>query len=339
MKGVKYNAKEKLKALKLWRDEGKDILWVAKKTKCTERTLWRWLSQYNGTLESLKNKSSRPLHEHPNAHTIEEKKEIIEIFKENPNISYLEALGEMRTRYAYKRTYGGFYRYIVKNNLRGMKKEERDPYIPQPYDTPEQIGTKLQMDVKFVPLECNVGKFKKERFFQYTIIDEATRERFLYPYKEHCGWSTVDFIKRAIAFFGYVPKKIQTDNGTEFTNPAGRGRQKHIVDKLLDKLGIEHQLIRPYTPRHNGKVERSHRSDQESFYNHLQFSSFEELKQKMMEWNIRYNNRPHSALRDKNGRRSWQTPNEKRIELLEELRQDQTNDLRFIKDSRELAFA
>lgn len=339
MRGVKYSEKEKLKALRLWKVEGKDILWVAKKMKCTERSLWRWASIYDGTIESLKNKSSRPLHEHPNSHTQEEKCEIIQLFNEKPDISYSEALGEMRTRYAYKRTYGGFYRYIVKNHLRSVPEEKREKYIPKDYDTPEMFGIKMQMDVKFVPRECNHTKFPNEKLFQYTIIDEATRKRFIYPYKEHSGHSTVDFIKRAIVFFGYIPYTIQTDNGTEFTNPHKQVNgemvqigKRHAVDILMDKLGIKHQLIRVYTPRHNGKVERSHRSDQESFYNHLEFKTFEELKEKMRQWNERYNNRPHCSLRNKFGKKVWQSPNEKEKELMEMLNQDEQK-IRFLKFS------
>ena len=189
------------------------------------------------------------------------------------------------------------------------------------------------MDVKYVPRECNKGKFRSEFVFQYTMIDETTRERFLYPYKEHSGYSTVDFIKRAIIHFGYLPEIIQTDNGTEFTNPKGTGDGKvHIVDQLLNKLKIKHQLIRAYTPRHNGKVERSHRTDQECFYRKLEFTTFEELKKKMLEWNIRYNNKPHSSLRDKNGKRTWITPLQKRAELLEVVKANRgAYKIRFIK--------
>ena len=237
----------------------------------------------------------------------------------------------MRAEKAYSRTYFGFYQYIVKHNLRPAQEKER--YVPKPYDTPEMLGRKMQMDVKYVPRECNKGKFPEEWLFQYTMIDEATRERFIYPYKEHCGFSTVDFIKRALVHFGYIPEIIQTDNGTEFTNPKGTGEGKvHIVDKLLNKLGIKHQLIRAYTPRHNGKVERSHRSDQECFYNSLTFYSFEELREKMKDWLIRYNNRPHSSLRDKNGKRAWQSPIQKREELLEEIREHkELYHIRFLK--------
>ena len=72
------------------------------------------------------------------------------------------------------------------------------------------------MDVKYVPSACYVGQMP-DKFYQYTVIDEASRERFIYPYKEQSSYSTIDFVKRAIAFFGYKPETIQTDNGSEFT--------------------------------------------------------------------------------------------------------------------------
>lgn len=256
------------------------------------------------------------------------------IFTEHPDISYTEALGILRTEHAYKRTYGGFYRYVVKNHLRGTPVKQTEEYIPQPYETPEHIGVKWQMDVKYVPRACNCGKFAKEWIYQYTIIDEATRERFLFPYKEKSGYSTVDFVKRAIVYFGYAPQTIQTDNGTEFTNPKGTGEgKKHALDILLDRLGIRHQLIRVYTPRHNGKVERSHRTDSEFFYKTLTFETYEELKEKMAAWVVRYNNRPHSSLRNKEGKRAWLTPLQKREQLIELLREDaDAPHIRFIKN-------
>ena len=334
MRGLKFSAKEKEKALKMWLVEKKDIFYVCKKSRCTERSLWRWKAQYNGTLESLANRSSRPITPHKLSHTAEERAAIVAIFTEHPDISYTEALGILRTEHAYKRTYGGFYRYVVKNHLRGTSVKQTEEYIPQPYETPEHIGVKWQMDVKYVPRACNHGKFAKEWIYQYTIIDEATRERFLFPYKEKSGYSTVDFVKRAIVYFGYAPQTIQTDNGTEFTNPKGTGEgKKHALDILLDRLGIRHQLIRVYTPRHNGKVERSHRTDSEFFYKTLTFETYEELKEKMAAWVVRYNNRPHSSLRNKEGKCVWLTPLQKREQLIELLHEDaDAPRIRFIKN-------
>ena len=111
-----------------------------------------------------------------------------------------------------------------------------------------------------------------------------------------------------IKYFGYIPQVIQTDNGGEFTNFANTKRV-HIFDLFCKKYGIVHKLIRPRTPWHNGKVERSHRKDQERFYNYLKFFSLEDLQKQMAAYLKRSNNIPIATL-------GWKTPIEVRKELL-----------------------
>lgn len=342
MRGVNFTAYQKRKALKLWLEEKLTIQQVCQRCKCRERSLWRWKALYDGTLESLEPKSCRPKTPHPNSHTQDEVEHIKKVLNNKRHLSYNEMYGIMRAEYAYKRTYCGFYRYIVKNKLRPQKELEK--YVPKPYDTPEMLGYKWQMDVKFVPVSCYIGKmihYDDNKYYQYTMIDEATRERFIFPYKEHNVSSTLDFVKRAIAYFGYAPSIIQTDNGAEFTNvkkPNQKEPVKHALDVLLEKLKIKHQLIRAYTPRLNGKVERSHRSDQESFYNYLKYKTYEELKKKMMGWNIRYNNRPHASLTNRAGKKVWWLPLQKREDLLNLLQEkrEEFEKVRFIKNQKSM---
>ena len=129
------------------------------------------------------------------------------------------------------------------------------------------------MDVKYVPRSCYTDSVPKDqKYYQYTVIDEASREKFIYPYKEQPSYSTIDFVKTAIVYFGYKPKCIQTDNGFEFTYFKDTKRIQPF-DTFLESLNIDHKLIKPRTPRHNGKVERSHRNDNERFYKYLKFYS------------------------------------------------------------------
>ena len=142
----------------------------------------------------------------------------------------------------------------------------KSKYVPKPYDTPKLPGEKLQLDVKYVPKSFYTGS-DGDKFYQYTIIAEATRERFIYAYPEQSSYSTCDFVLRAIFYFGYIPKCIQTDNGLEFTkHKENTSSGHHLFEILCKKLSIEHKLIKPRTPRHNGKVERIHRNDQKRFY-------------------------------------------------------------------------
>ena len=141
------------------------------------------------------------------------------------------------------------------------------------------------------------------------MIDEASRERFIYPYKEQSSYSTIDFVKRAIVYFGYKPEIIQTDNGQEFTYTM-KTDKIHPLDNLLNDLNISHKLIKPRTPRHNGKVERSHRNDQQRFYSYLKFYSYDDLQKQMKTYLKRSNNIPMQVL-------NWLTPLEMRQQIIE----------------------
>ena len=74
-----------------------------------------------------------------------------------------------------------------------------------------------------------------------------------------------------------------------------------LFEKTLAELGIRYKTIRPYTPRHNGKVERSHRKDNEYFYATHKFYSFEDFKTQLARWNRAYNHFPMRPL-------NWQPP-------------------------------
>ena len=303
---IPHELNTKYYSVKLYR-KGYPVSFVCRRYKISKSSLMRWNKKFDGTKESLIDKSHRPLSKHPNAHTDTEIKWIKNLIKRNPNISLCELYGKLRVNYGYSRHASSLFRLLRKMNFY-VNKEKHSKYVPKPYDTPTNIGIKWQMDVKYVPKDCYSGK-DGEKFYQYTIIDEASRERFIYPYKEQSSYSTVDFVKRAILYFGYKPLTIQTDNGQEFTHTKKTDRI-HPLDALLNELNIKHQLIRPRTPRHNGKVERSHRNDQNRFYNYLKFYSYDDLLKQMKSYLNRSNNIPMQVL-------GWISPIEKRNILKE----------------------
>ena len=309
----KFTAKEKLNALKALRTA--PLLTICRRYKVNRTTIWRWKNAYDGTLESLIPNFSRKHIHHPTEQTEEEKKHIIDLVRRNPNIGLNELYGKLYRDYGYRRNPVTLYRYLRKTELKktGMRKA----YKPKPYDTPVQIGEKWQLDVKYVPKECYSGNQANDRFYQYTVIDEASRKRYIRAYKEQCQESTVDFVLRAFKFFGYKPKMIQTDNGQEFCFlQATKDKRMHKFDQLCRFFEIEHKLIRPRTPRHNGKVERSHRNDNERFYKWLRYYSFDDLQSQMTTYLRRSNEIPTSVLRSATDKKRWLSPNEKERELL-----------------------
>lgn len=296
----------KLHSVTLYRHT-KDIDFVCRRYHISKASLMRWNKLYDGTEESLIPKSHKPHTPHPNAHTEEELKWIRDYHRRNPDISICELYGKLREEKAYSRNPGSLYRVFIRLGYRQKVESTKEKSKHDgKYNTPAAIGEKWQMDVKYVPTACDVRK-EKEQYYQYTIIEEASRKRYILPYKEQSSYSTVDFFKRAILFFGYAPNEIQTDNGSEFAHTA-KTERIHPLDVFCNTYGIHHKTIRPRTPWHNGKVERSHRNDQERFYNHLRFYSFYDLQMQMRRYLYRSNNIPMAVL-------GWKSPNQKQREL------------------------
>ena len=300
-----HDLSTKFNAVNLYRN-GNPISFVCRRYKISKASLMRWNKKFDGTKDSLIDKSHKPINPHPNSHTEQELKWIKDYIKRNPNISMIELYGKLRINKGYSRHACSLFRVLRKLGYYKQKQHQYKKYSPKPYNTPENIGIKWQLDVKYVPKDCYVGKVP-DKFYQYTVIDEASRERFIYPYREQSSYSTIDFIKRAIIYFGYKPITIQTDNGMEFTYTMNTDKI-HPFDSFCNSLNIEHKLIRPRTPRHDGKVERSHRNDSERFYKFLSFYSYDDLKYQMKNYLKRSNNTPMQTL-------DWLTPIEMRQKI------------------------
>ena len=201
---------------------------------------------------------------------------------------------------SYKRSLSSLYRVMAREGLLGEKKKAKKKYQPKPYEAMQYPGQRVQIDVKEVPSYCIKDKTWK-KYYQYTAIDEFSRFRFLEAYQQANTWSSADFVKRLTTVFKRQAihiETIQTDNGFEFTSHFQRKDETHLslFEQTLAQLGIIHKRIKPYTPRHNGKVERSHREDQKRFYSHAQFYSFEDFRTQLKRHNYRSNHTPMKPL-------------------------------------------
>ena len=272
------------------------------------RTIYRWRERYDGTLESLKDKSHRPKH-HPNEHTAEEIK-LIKDYKANNKETGLVVLWVKLRRAGYTRTIQGLYHVMIRLGIYkkapSKRKRKQAPEVP----IARYPGERVQIDVKYVPRECMSKELKEigEKYYQYTAIDEYTRLRYTYFCKEHNTYESRVFVHRLIKYLPFKIELIQTDNGFEFTNRlswnAFNKNKKTMFEKRLEELKIKHSLIRPHTPTQNGKVERSHRKDQERFYYKRVFINLEDLQEKGRRWLREYNNFPMRPLK-------WLSPIEK----------------------------
>ena len=169
-----------------------------------------------------------------------------------------------------------------------------------------QPGELIEIDTKYVP-----GRVANKRYYQYTAIDAASRWRHMEIYGEQSGWHACLFLEEVRARFAHKIQAVKTDNGFIFTNRCTgtyrrldrMPRGVHAFDRFCNKYNIIHCLIDPGKPAQNGTVERSHREDQEKFYERFSFVSLRDLRRKMTIWNNYYNNLEHCGLNGK-------TPNE-----------------------------
>jgi len=146
-------------------------------------------------------------------------------------------------------------------------------------------GHHIQMDVKFLIFKDKQGK--KLKRYQYTAIDDATRVRALKVYERHTQKNAIDFVDYVIDKFPFRIQQIRTDRGHEFQ------AQFHWY---VEDLGMRHVYIKARTPQLNGKAERSHQTDQEEFYQLLNYKNDVDLKEKFAVWEQFYNfARPHGA--------------------------------------------
>ena len=265
--------------------------------------IYFWKARWDGTVESLACQSRRP-HHHPNQHTEAELKQIRDMRRRNPDLGLPELWCRLKKK-GYTRRPESLFRVMRKLGMVSPAKPY-NTYVPKPYEQMTYPGQRVQIDVKVVPLNCLADR--SQRLFQYTAIDEFTRLRYLGAYAEQSTYSSANFLKKAVAWFqrrGVKVECVQTDNGSEFTNRFTTTKKKlTLFEETAEQMGIYHKLIRPYTPRHNGKVERSHREDQKRFYFTHRFYSLDDFGKQLAAYQNRSNARPMRPL-------AWLSPVEK----------------------------
>ena len=200
--------------------EKKGVTAAARRYNVGRASIYRWLKRYDGTIESLKDRSHRP-HSHPNQHTEEEIKLIKDMRKRNKHTGLVVFWVKLRQK-GYSRSIPSLWRMLRKLELQPIK-PPNPKYIPKPYEKMQYPGQRVQIDVKFVPGACIVGDAKAEgrKFYQYTAIDEYSRFRYLEAFEEHSSYSSALFLEHMLKAFKFKVECVQTDNGQEFTKRLG----------------------------------------------------------------------------------------------------------------------
>lgn len=275
---------------------------VAKVCPHSQRSLERWLAAYKKYGEAgLEPKSTRPK-SHPDETPIRIKEMVVELRKETK-------LCAKKLKWKLEKEGVSLHKNTIQKIIKkeGLVRKYRVRKLKYKYiKVPLSKGELVEIDVKYVP-----NLVENKQFYQFTAIDCASRWRCLKIYDDYSNFNSIKFLEELIKIAPFRIRAIKTDNGSNFTNRyTGYLKSSdlfnprlHDFDLMCQKFNIIHYLIDPGKPAQNGKVERSHRTDQEMFYERNKFKNLKELNQKIVIWNDEYNNLEHCSLNGK-------TPNE-----------------------------
>lgn len=271
---------------------------VAKVCPYGKRSLERWVAAYKqGGAEALEPKSTaRKTQQHETLIRIKER--IIELRRDTGKCALkLHWRMKQEGQTVPPRTIGE----VLKRE--GLVRKYRVKRTTYKYvKAAVKAGECVEIDVKYVP-----GMIAERQYFQYTAVDRASRWRHLEIYDAQVNHHSVLFLEEVIRRAPFAILSIKTDNHSTFTNYCtGTNKRSdllmkslHALDEACRNYGIKHYLIDPGKPAQNGTVERSHREDQEKFYERATFRSAEELRYRLRLWNMYYNDLEHCGLNGK----------------------------------------
>lgn len=262
--------------------EPKNTRYLCKLFGIHHSTFYRLKKQYNKrNLASIKYRSKRP----KNIKTIDWNTviEICDWKRNNPRKSqyylYQTWVKDGRVPPCSPKTIYNWWkrRNLIVNRHRRIRRRSKI------FNSASAPGELIQIDTMFLP----------RKKYQYTAIDVVSKWRFILVYSKLNQENTIDFINKLLVKArgkGIQIKLIQMDNGKEF---------QFVVENYLTKLQIKFQHTWIHTPDQNGVVERSHRTDEEEFYQEtdINYSNLKEINTKLEIWLEYYNQkRLHFSL-------------------------------------------
>lgn len=195
--------------------------------------------------------------------------------RRNPSIGLTTLWIKLRMR-GYSRSQSSLWRVMKRSNIK-LNSKKKKKYKPGKYIQPTYLGQSIQIDTKHVTVKCVANG---EKLYQFTAIDEYTKLRYIDYYDTKSTYSANQFLLRVLSYFPFNIIFVRTDNGFEYTNRQANtdNPKPPLFEQTLMNNRIKHDYIKPYTPRHNDKVERSHRKDNERFYEIKSFIDLKDLR-------------------------------------------------------------
>lgn len=207
-----------------------------------------------------------------------------ELIEKHPAIGFWQSYFRLR-RKGFKWNHKKVYRVYtsLKLNIRRRYKKRLPARVKQALFQPQSINEVWSIDFMSDSL------WDGRKFRVLNIIDDYNREMLVmdadFSIPAQRVIRALEFLKE----FRGLPKMIRVDNGPEFIS--------HLLDQWCRKNNVTIVYIQPGKPMQNGFVERCNGSVRKELLNANVFYSLNEVRQKIEEWMLDYNNdRPHKSL-------------------------------------------
>lgn len=274
------------------------------------KTFYKWkrrFTQVKGQRSALLDRSRRP--HHPHYQVTKSLRRRIKALRKQTHLGPLR-LRQLLLNHGTPKTPSAFtISKILKHYGLTRKRKSRPKRYRRTFTVPYP-GDLVQVDVKFVPY-----LIEGRRLYQFTAIDCCTRLRLIQFHEEMASYTAKTFIQYALSTFPFPVRIVQTDNDSIFTHwytagpktPLDRPVKTHPFTAMCQRFETHHRLIPPRTPRLNGKVERSHQTDEQEFYRLRRYTTSQDLRSAFARWLWHYNHtRLHMGLNGKNPIQSLQ---------------------------------
>ncbi len=200
------------------------------------------------------------------------------------------------TKYQTTLSETGIYKVLKREGRikpRKYHQKKKKKYINRQY----LPGEKIQVDTKYVKTA------KGKTYYQYSAIDVATGIIYKQLFETIEPSSSVKFLLNIINYYPFKIKRVQTDNGLEYTWRLHPEIEKeHPFDTQCRLLEIQHVCIPPASPTFNSHVERTHRIDNEELWRKHKFNSFKSMKKYLKKY-VRFYN-----LKRATPSKNWRSP-------------------------------
>ncbi len=269
------------------------------------RSIFRWLKQFDGSLESLSDARVGNGRERLTVTpTIEEL--LIQL--------RAEKMGYKRIAWRLKRKHGVVLspstvkHWLKKHGLAGYRKKRKGKRRP---DRTKKLPNQLwRLDLKEFRIK-GVGKT-----YDYVGIDDCTRTLFAWAYKQKSSNNAIDFLKQLIKKYGR-PDEVRVDNGTQFVYLLKRKykrkklrkkmrRQTNKFGRFCKEHGIRLSFIPFGQPNKNAKIERGIKTLKYELITKQRFKNLDDFNKKQVEYLTFYNaDREHGGLAGKTPADRW----------------------------------